>query len=376
MGNNGTTLHDWITLSLVTGVGSRTASRLLEIFGTPRAVLTASRTALASAGVSEELIEQMHASEPRRLADEELKKLDGLKAEALTLDDPRYPVLLKQIHDPPIVLYGMGDLDRALSQPSVAIVGTRQPSTYGANATRQLACELATRGLVIVSGFARGVDGAAHRAALEAGGQTVAVLGTGLDVEYPWENRSLRDSICQHGAMVTEFTLGTPPVPHNFPFRNRLISGLSLGVIVVEAAPQSGSLITARLALEQNREVFGVPGNITSSKSFGPNYLIKQGAKLVQTWRDVVEELPYDVRKRILADETTEDATQPRQPALVLSPAEAKVMGLLSADEPVHMDTLLMSSELDSTQLMRVLLDLEIKDVIKQLPGKNFIKKL
>lgn len=376
MRNTGTTLHDWVTLSLVTGVGSRTASRLLEIFGTPRAVLTASRTALAGAGLSEELIEQMHASEPRRLADEELKKLDGLKAEALTLDDPRYPVLLKQIHDPPIVLYGMGDLDRTLSQPSVAIVGTRQPSTYGANATRQLACELATRGLVIVSGFARGVDGAAHRAALEAGGQTVAVLGTGLDVEYPWENRSLRDPVCQHGAMVTEFTLGTPPVPHNFPFRNRLISGLSLGVIVVEAAPQSGSLITARLALEQNREVFAVPGNITSSKSFGPNYLIKQGAKLVQTWRDVVEELPYDVRKRILARETAEDAAQAQQPALALSPAEAKVMGLLSADEPVHMDTLLMSSELDLPQLMRVLLDLEIKDVIKQLPGKNFIKKL
>jgi DNA processing protein len=186
----------------------------------------------------------------------------------------------------------------------------------------------------------------------------------------------LVEPIRERGGMVTEFTLGTPPVPHNFPFRNRIISGLSLGVVVIEAAPQSGSLITARLALEQNREIFAVPGNITSGKSFGPNYLIKQGAKLVQTWRDVVEELPYDVRKRILTDETKADAAQTRQPALVLSDSEAKVVGLLSTDDPVHMDTLLMTSELDSPELMRVLLDLEIKDVIKQLPGKNFVKKL
>jgi len=369
-------LVDWITLSLVTGVGSRTAARLLDSFETPKAVLTASRTALESFGLKEDLIEQMQSSEPRRVAEEELKKLEAMKAEVLVLDDARYPALLKEIHDPPLVLYGMGDLDHVFNQPSLAIVGTRQPSTYGTNAATLLARDLATRGLAIVSGFARGIDTTAHRAALDAGGQTIAVLGTGLDVEYPWENRKLTEAIRDHGALLSEFTLGTPPVPHNFPFRNRIISGLSLGVMVVEAAAQSGSLITARLALEQNREIFAVPGNITSSKSFGPNYLIKEGAKLVQTWRDVVEELPYEIKRKILVEETAPGSGATDQPTLVLSEPEAKVVGLLSTDAPVHMDELIVGSGLASSELMRVLLDLEIKDVIKQLPGKNFVKKL
>jgi DNA processing protein len=369
-------LLNWITLSLVTGVGSRTAVRLLEYFETPKAALTASRAALESVGLKDDLIDQMQAGEPRRLAEEELKKLETMKAEVLVLEDARYPALLKEIHDPPLVLYGMGDLDHVFQQPTLAMVGTRQPSTYGTNAATQLARDLATRGVVIVSGFARGIDSAAHRGALEAGGKTIAVLGTGLDVEYPWENRKLIETIRENGALVTEFTLGTPPVPHNFPFRNRIISGLSLGVMVVEAQPNSGSLITARLALEQNRELFAVPGNITSSKSFGPNYLIKEGAKLVQTWRDVVEEFPYDIRRKILVEETASETGAPDQPTLVLSDAEAKVVELLATDAPVHMDQLLMSSGLASSELMRVLLDLEIKDVIKQLPGKNFVKKL
>lgn len=369
-------LLDWITLSLVTGVGSRTAVRLLESFQTPHAVLTASRVALQNFGLKDELIEQMHTSQPRRLAEEELKKLEAMKADVLVLDDPRYPALLKEIYDPPLVLYGLGDLDQAFSQPTLAIVGTRQPSTYGINAATQLARDLAARGVVIVSGFARGIDSAAHRGALDAGGKTIAVLGTGLDVEYPWENRKLMDAIRENGALLTEFTLGTPPVPHNFPFRNRIISGLSLGVMVVEAQPNSGSLITARLALEQNRELFAVPGNITSSKSFGPNYLIKEGAKLVQTWRDVVEEFPYEIRRKILIDEAAAPTSAPSQPTLVLSEAEAKVVELLTTDVPVHLDQLLLSSGLTSSELMRALLDLEIKDVIKQLPGKNFVKKL
>ncbi|MBI3949549.1 MAG: DNA-protecting protein DprA [Acidobacteria bacterium] len=366
---------EWITLSLVTGVGSCTAARLLDYFETPGNVLTASRAALESFGLKEDLIGQMQSPEPRRAAEEELKKIEAMKAEVLVLNDPRYPALLKEVYDAPLVLYGMGNFDQVFSQPTVAMVGTRQPSTYGMNAATQLARDLATRGVVIVSGFARGIDGAAHRGALEADGRTVAVLGTGLDVAYPWENRQLAEAIRENGALVTEFTLGTPPVPHNFPFRNRIISGLSLGVIVVEAAPQSGSLITARLALEQNREIFAVPGNITSSKSFGPNYLIKEGAKLIQTWRDVVEELPYEIKRKILVNETEPDATA-TQPTLVLSENETKVVGLLSTDAPVHIDELLIGSGLASSELMRVLLDLEIKDVIKQLPGKNFVKKL
>jgi DNA processing protein len=365
---------DWITLSLVTGVGSRTAARLLDSFGTPKDVLAASRAALESFGLKEDLIAPMQSSEPRRLAEAEFKKVQAMQADVLVLGDDRYPAALKQIHDPPLVLYAMGKLDEVFNQPALAIVGTRRPSTYGTNAAGQLARDLATRGLVIVSGFARGIDTAAHRGALEAGGKTVAVLGTGLDVEYPRENRKLAQEIRENGALVTEFTLGTPPVPQNFPFRNRIISGLSLGVMVVEAQPHSGSLITARLALEQNREVLAVPGNITSSKSFGPNYLIKEGAKLVQTWRDVVEEFPYDIKSKLLIEEAASETTN--QPTLVLSDPEAKVVGLLSTDAPVHMDELLMGSGLASSDLMRVLLDLEIKDVIRQLPGKNFVKKL
>ncbi len=365
-----------MTLSLVTGVGSRLAARLLDHFGTPKAVLTAPRAALMESGLSDEQIEHLSSPAPRQEAEDQLKRIEAMGAEVLVLSDTRYPALLKEIYDPPLVLYAMGQLDEVLQRPSLAIVGTRRPSTYGANAAEHLARDLAGRGLVIVSGFARGIDAAAHRGALEAGGKTIAVLGTGLDVAYPWENRKLVEAIRANGVLLSEFTLGTPPVPRNFPFRNRLISGLSLGVMVVEAAEHSGSLITARLAVEQNREVFAVPGNITSSKSFGPNYLIKQGAKLVQTWRDVVEEFPYEIRKAFLIEEVATSGEQAQQPALVLSEEEAKVVDLLSTDEPIHMDELLTRSGLPSSELMRVLLDLEIKQVIKQLPGKNFVKKL
>jgi DNA processing protein len=368
-------LLDWITLSLVTGVGSRTAARLLDRFGAPEAVLTASRAALEASGLKDDLIERIQSSEPRRAAEQELKKVEGLGAEVLALDDPRYPAWLREIYDPPVVLYGLGKIDEALSRPCVAVVGTRKPSTYGVNAATQLSRDLATRGLTIVSGFARGIDTAAHRGALEANGKTIAILGTGLDMDYPRENRKLADAIRENGALLTEFTTGTPPVPLNFPFRNRIISGISLGVLVVEAAEHSGSLITSRMALEQNRELFAVPGNITSSKSFGPNYLIKEGAKLVQLWRDVVEELPYEVRRTILAQELASPAAEPETPTLVLSELETKVFGLLSADTPAHVDELLVASGLPSPDLMRALLDLEVKDVIKQLPGKNFVRK-
>jgi DNA processing protein len=367
---------DWITLSLVTGVGSRTAARLLDRLGAPGAVLRASRAALESFGLKEEMIERLQSSEPRRVAEQELKKIEAMKAEVFVLDDSRYPALLKEIFDPPIVLYGLGDIDGAFSQPCVAVVGTRKPSTYGTNAATQLARDLATRRLTVVSGFARGIDTAAHRATLEAKGKTVAVLGTGLDVDYPQENRRLGEAIRENGALLTEFTMGTPPVPQNFPFRNRIISGLSLGVVVVEAAEQSGSLITARMALEQNRELFAVPGNITSSKSFGPNYLIKQGAKLVQMWRDVVEELPFEVKRNILADDLATSTEPAPPPALLLGEKETQVLQLLSADAPVHVDELLLSSGLASPDLMQALLELEFKDVIKQLPGKNFVRKL
>jgi DNA processing protein len=369
-------LCDWLALSFVTGVGSRTASRLIERWGSPTAVFAASRAELQAFGLSDELIDRLQAPEPRRLAEHELARLDAMGATILTLADAAYPPLLREIYDPPIVLYARGDLEGALRQPCLAVVGTRRPSTYGSNVAVQLARDLAARGLTIVSGFARGIDSAAHRGALEAQGKTLAVFGTGLDVVYPRENTRLAEAICAHGAVVTEFPLGTAPTPQNFPFRNRIISGLSLGVVVVEAAQKSGSLITARLALEQDRDVFAVPGNITSATSFGPNYLIKSGAKLVQYWRDVVEELPFEIGRRILQQELTAADAAARPLTLPLDEREEKVLGLLSFDVPTHIDDLLVASGLPSPVLMQVLLELEVKDKITQLPGKNFVKKM
>jgi DNA processing protein len=214
----------------------------------------------------------------------------------LAFDDPAYPARLRQIYDPPLVLYARGN-PAALSLPGVAVVGTRHPTPYGTGIAERLACDLATRGLVIFSGLARGVDTAAHRGAIAGKGKTVAMFGTGVDVLYPKENSRLSEQILSFGgALVSEFPLGTFAAPQNFPIRNRIISAISFGVLVVEAAEYSGTRITARCALEQGRDVYAVPGNVTNKNSWGPNTLIKQGAKLVATWEDVWEELPQDVR--------------------------------------------------------------------------------
>jgi DNA processing protein len=259
-------------------------------------------------------------------------------------------------------------------------VGSRRSSTYGQNAAQMLARDLAQRGVTIISGLARGIDAAAHRGALEAGGRTVAVMGTGLDEVYPRDHRKLAQEILgAGGALVSEFPLGTPPAPQNFPYRNRVISGLSLGVLVVEAAENSGSLITARLALEQGREVWAVPGNITSRNSFGTNYLIKgAGAKLVQQWQDIVEELPQEIAARLLPPETKkkEEGQQMSLAPADLSAVERAVFSLLSADEPSHIDELAMQSKLSVPELTGALLGLEMRELIRQLPGKCFVRKL
>jgi DNA processing protein len=247
-----------------------------------------------------------------------------------------------------------------------------------------LARDLASRGVTIISGLARGIDAAAHRGALEAGGRTVAVMGTGLDEIYPRDHRRLADEILEGGgALISEFPLGTPPAPQNFPYRNRVISGLSLGVLIVEAAENSGSLITARLALEQSREVFAVPGNITSRNSFGTNYLIKgAGAKLVQQWQDIAMEMPADVAARLLPPEIKEagaGAELTRQLELVpgdLSATERSIWKLLSADAPLHIDALAEASKLSLPELTGALLALEMRELVRQLPGKCFVRKL
>ena len=275
------------------GVGPRVAARLLERFGAAEAVFGALRAELEQLRLRPETLESIVLRDRHEVAEQELLRVRELGADVLVLDDGTYPALLREIADPPITLYVRGAWAEALDAPCVGIVGSRRCSTYGQNTASLLARELASRGVTIVSGLARGIDAAAHRGALEGGGRTVAVLGTGVDEVYPRDHKKLAAEILDKGgALVSQFPLGTPPIPENFPYRNRIISGLSLGVVLVEAAENSGSLITARLALEQGREVFAVPGNITSRNSFGTNYLIKAaGAKLTQQWQGVERHL-------------------------------------------------------------------------------------
>jgi DNA processing protein len=368
---------DWVALTLVAGVGSRTAATLIDHFGSPAGCFAASRQMLESAGLRRDVIDALKGGDARERAADQLRGLEAAGGEVITLADARYPSLLRETFDPPIVLYGKGDVARAFAQPAIAVVGSRHCSTYGRNVAEMLARELAERGITIVSGLARGIDSAAHKGALDGRGLTVAVMGTGLDSVYPKENQKLADRIIESGALLTEFVLQSPPLPQHFPFRNRVISGISLGVLVVEGAERSGSLITARMAMEQGRDVFAVPGNITSAKSFGPNTLIKDGAKLVQTWRDVVEELPFEIKAAILATERA--AGSPAQlafDAVALSEAERALLALLSDDAATPIDELIETSGLARGDLMSALLALEMAGRIRQLPGKSFVKQL
>jgi DNA processing protein len=374
-------LSDWIALNMIRGIGPRTANQLIDRFGSPAQVFAASRLALETAGLKPETIQELHDSEVLDKAGAEIERLEKLNAHVITREDEEYPQLLREIYDPPIALYLRGDLKKACEQPCLAVVGSRRCSTYGINAAQSIARDLVAQGLTIVSGMARGIDAAAHRGALDAQGLTVAIVGTGLETTYPKEHRRLEEEIAASGAVVSEFPLGTPPLPQNFPYRNRVLSGLCFGVLVVEAAEHSGSLITARLAYEQGREVFAVPGNITSQTSFGTNYLIKDGAKLVQHWRDVVEELPREIKEKIFgvtrpAPDQPQSNVQPIFDVVELSDSERQVLGLLAPDSPSHIDQLLISSGMNSSDLMNALLGLEMKDRIKQLPGKSFVRRI
>jgi DNA processing protein len=283
---------EWLAISLTQGLGPTRARKLVEHFGGAEAVLRASLTELESTGIQAVSAQSLATGKSAELAREEIARAADADVALLSLDDPAYPIRLKEIYDPPLVLYVRGNPE-ILVQPGVAIVGTRHPTPYGLGMAERLACDLAMHGLVIISGMARGVDTAGHRGALSCKGRTVAVFGTGVDVMYPKENTRLADQIVAlGGALISEFPLGTSAFPQNFPIRNRIISGMSVGVLVIEAAEYSGTRITARCALEQNRDVFAVPGNVTNKNSWGPNTLIKQGAKLVATWEDVWEESP------------------------------------------------------------------------------------
>jgi DNA processing protein len=360
-----------LRLFLVRGLGLRSANLLIKHFKTSESVFDCNRGELEALGIPPEIAEDILSPHSANRAEAEAEKAEKLGVRIVDILDPLYPPLLRETFDPPIVLYVSGKKwDPAL--PQLAIVGTRRPTGYGLNCAERLAEDLAVRGLVITSGLARGLDAAAHRGALRSG-ITYAVFGSGLDFIYPKENRELADLVKEKGAIISEFPLGTPPSPQNFPIRNRIIAGMSLGVTVVEAAEYSGSLITVRLALEAGREVFAVPGNITSPNSFGPHALIRQGAKLVTGWQDVVEELPYPVREKILAPLMAgmQDAPEPQ-----LEGPEARVWRALSLQEPVSIDTLLSKLPLTTSEVYSALLELETAGHIRQLPGKKYIRRL
>jgi DNA processing protein len=301
----------------------------------------------------------------------------------LTPEDAGYPERLREIYDPPAVLWVRGSVE-LLERPGIAVVGTRQPSPYGAGMAELLSRDLANRRLTIMSGMARGVDTAAHKGAIEAGGKTVAVWGTGIDVIYPKENKKLAENIvASGGTIVSEYPLGTFPAPQNFPIRNRILSGMSVGVLVIEAGEYSGTRITARCAMEQNRDVYAVPGNVTNKNAWGPNTLIKQGAKLTATWEDVWEDLPSQIRIQLedemgmgAGDESKSGGTASLFIDTPLPDHERRVLEQLRHDESLQLDDLIerLEAELGSAEIFAALFELELAGRVKQLPGKNYVR--
>ena len=366
----------WVALALTPGLGARMAGKLLRLFGSPEAVFNASLTALEGQRLPAAVAQAIHSRQPMSAAAKELAQAQQAGYRLVTWDEPAYPHLLREIYDPPPLLYVRGNTE-LLNRHGISMVGARRPTPYGNQMAERLGRDLAARGLVIVSGLARGIDARAHRGALSTpAGTTVAVLGCGIDVVYPKENRKLFEEIEQRGAIISEFPLGTFPGAQNFPIRNRVIAGMSLGVVCVEGAQYSGSLITSRLAMEFSREVFGVPGNVTQPTSFGPNQLIKQGAKLVTSWEDVVEELPTPVRAELLPVESPSAQERASLVQESLAPGERALYELLSVDQARHVDELLELSGMTSSEVLAALFDLEMKGVVRQLPGKQFLKVL
>lgn len=356
---------------------------LLRRFGDPKATLKTPYKQLKEVpGIGGELARRIINWNEYIDLEKEFSLIEKHKAKVIIMEDKSYPPLLSKIFDPPLVLYMKGEFLPA-DQVSVAIVGSRRPSIYGRMTAERLGRELAGRGLTVISGMARGIDSAAHKGVLAARGRTIAVLGSGLDIVYPPENKKLMEEISKSGAVISEFPMTTKPDRGNFPKRNRIISGLSLGVVVVEAAQRSGALITVDCALEQGREVFALPGKIDSVTSQGTNRLIQQGAKLVTTGKDIIEELePIVENLQVPAtpgERTRAESKRPGErnagklPLPPLKENEKNVYELLS-DEPRHIDSLIQESGLPASKVSAILMMLQIKKLIKELPGKMFMK--
>jgi DNA processing protein len=369
----------WLALSLTPGLGPTRGRKLVQHFGAPDAVFHASLTELEATGLPAIAARSIATGDSLTKAEEEMIRAKTAGAAVITPADPEYPDRLLEIYDPPLCLYIRGDVS-LLKMAGIAVVGTRHPTPYGIGMAERLSCDLSTRGLIIISGLARGIDTAAHRGTVNAKGKTIAIFGTGVDVMYPRENGKLAEQIVSlGGALISEFPIGTFPAPQNFPIRNRIISGLAVGVLIVEAGEYSGTRITARCALEQSREVYAVPGNVTNKLSWGPNTLIKQGAKLVATWEDVWEELPSEIRSQLEAEQPHE-SSKPETASLFdsagFSPHEKKIFSLLRADDMTHIDELVekLGDKISSSELFAALFELELSGKIRQLPGKNYVR--
>jgi DNA processing protein len=366
----------WLALTLTPGLACRLSARLLKEFGSPDEVFRATLPRLERCNLPSAVAQAVYKKQSFKRAEKELAGVRNIdRCRLLNWTDPEYPRNLLEIYDPPVLLYVRGDIE-VLSQPSISIVGTRRPTLYGTQMAERLGRELAARGLAIVSGMARGIDAIAHQGAMAVEGRAIGVLGTGVDACYPKENRKLFDKVMERGAVISEFPLGSHPAPENFPIRNRIVAGMPTGVVVVEGAQYSGSLITARLAMEYGREVFAVPGNVTQQVSFAPNQLIRQGAKLVTNGNDVIDDLPTPIRTLLVQPERPDTAQRNLLVAASLNSSEKKIYDLLSVDEPSHIDHIVECSALNSSEVLATLFDLEMKGVIRQLPGKQFSKVL
>ena len=370
----------WLALVLTPGMGATRTVRAMARLERAADLLALSLTELEGLQLPAASARFVFEGKARQAAEAEVQRIDEQGAGFLTHDDPAYPERLREIYDPPAVLWFRGDT-RLLAQPGIAVVGTRHPSPYGAGMAQLLSRDLANRGLVILSGMARGVDTEAHKGALEAKGKTVAVWGTGVDVIYPKENKRLAEQIAASGGCIlSEFPLGTFPAPQNFPVRNRVLSGMSVGVLVIEAAEHSGTRITARCAMEQNRDVYAVPGNVTNKNAWGPNTLIKQGAKLTATWEDVWEDLPSEVRSeledRLAGGESKGGGTASLFNDQEMPPVERQVMEQLRHDESLQLDDLIerLDGQLASAEIFTALFELELAGRVRQMPGKNYVR--
>ena len=371
----------WLALALSPGLGPKRILDAVKEMETASQIFTLPLTALEGLRFPAQAAQFIFDGKARQAAEAEWARVAAQGATVVTYGCAEYPERLKEIYDPPPVLWVRGRAE-LLSRPGIAVVGTRHPTPYGSGMAEMLARDLAARRLLIISGMARGVDSCAHRGALAARMPTVAVWGTGIDVVYPKENKKLAEEILAlGGVIVSELPMGTFPAPQNFPRRNRILSGLSVAVLVVEAAENSGTRVTARCAAEQNRDLFAVPGNVTSKGSWTPNTLIKQGAKLVATWEDVWEELPSQVRLELEAEapaESKSETTASLLPDPVLRPEESIVLEVLHADQSLQIDEILdlLETQLTSSEVFTALFELEMAGRVRSLPGKNYVRTM